>query len=84
MKIYDLRITYDYERATIQYYRTIKRGNKRSRPPKGHSHEEYLSKIQLSLQLQKGTYEQWNRETRLYDRELHKTELGMVAELHLT
>ena len=40
-------------------------------------------KIQLNLQLRKATYEQWNKETRQYDRELYKNEHGIVAELHL-
>ena len=33
--------------------------------------------------LRKGTYEQWSRETRPYDKALYKSELGMQALLHL-
>ena len=40
-------------------------------------------KIQLYIQLREAIYEQWNIETRLYDRELYKNEHGVVAELHL-
>ena len=40
-------------------------------------------KIQLNIQLREATYERWNRETRLNDRELYKSKLGMVAELHV-
>ena len=40
-------------------------------------------KIRLNIQLRESIYEQWNRETRLYDRDLYKNEHGVVAELHL-
>ena len=37
-------------------------------------------KIQLNIKLREAIYEQWNRETRLYDRELYENGLGKVAK----
>ena len=39
-------------------------------------------KIQLNIQLREAIYQQWNKKTTLYSRELDKTEHGLVAELH--
>ena len=61
----------------------IPRGAKDHDYPRAIHMKNINLRIQLNVQLPKATYEQWNRETRLYDRELYKDELGMVADLHL-
>ena len=68
IKIYNLRITYDYERSTIQYHKTIPRGAKDHDYPRAIHLKIINLKIQLNIQLQEAIYEQWNRDTRLYKR----------------
>ena len=68
IKIYNLRITYDYERSAVQYHKTIPRGAKDHDYPRAIHMKNINLKLQLNIQLRETIYEQWNRETRLYDR----------------
>ena len=81
VKIYNLQITYDYERSTIQYYKTIPRGAKDHDYPRAIHMKNINLKLQLNIRLRETMYEQWNIETRLYERELYKNEHGIVAEI---
>ena len=51
IKIYNLRITYDYERSTIQYYITIPRGAKDHDYPGAIHMKDINLKLQLNIQL---------------------------------
>ena len=68
IKIYNLRITYDYERSTIQYHKTIPRGAKDHDYPRAIHMKNINLKTTTKYTIARNYYEQWNREKRLYDR----------------
>ena len=51
INIYNLRITYDYERSTIQYHKTIPRGAKDHDYPRAIHMKNINLKLQLNIQL---------------------------------
>ena len=51
IKIYNLRITYDYERSTIQYHKTMPRGAKDYDYPRAIHMKNINLKLQLNIQL---------------------------------
>ena len=58
IEIYNLRIIYDYERSTIQYYKTIPRGAKDHDYPRAIHMKNINLRILLKIQLRETIYEQ--------------------------
>ena len=79
IKIYNLRITYDYERSTIQYHKTIPRGAKDHDYPRAIHMKNINLKLQLNIQLRETITNNGTEKRDSMIGERYKNEHGVVA-----
>ena len=79
IKIHNLRITYDYERSTIQYHETIPRGAKDHDSPRAIHMKNINLKLQLNMQLRETITNNGTEKRDSMIGERYKNEHGVVA-----
>ena len=79
IKIYNLRITYDYEQSTIQYHKTIPRGAKDHDYPRAIHMNNINLKLKLNRQLRETITNNGTEKRDSMIGERYKNEHGVVA-----
>ena len=79
IKICNLRSTYDYERSTIQYHKTIPRGAKDHDYPRAIHMKNINLKLQLNIQLRETITNNGTEKRDSMIGERYKNEHGVVA-----
>ena len=79
IKIYNLLITYDYDRSTIQYHKTIPRGAKDHDYPRAIHMKNINLKLQLNIQLRETITNNGTEKRDSMIGERYRNEHGVVA-----